>query len=158
MRRLVALPLAFVLATPAVPAESAVQPHMVAEMFCMARIVGDMSLVSDYLSSDLYAAVGQALVRNDEIQKQFPDEKPPLGDGVPWASYPDAVPTCVVDYEAAKTTPAAVPITYSFPDAPDASWTDTLVLVEVDGNWQLDDILYQDGGRLTEVLVSAFES
>jgi hypothetical protein len=158
MHRLTALPLAFVLATPALTAETTAPPHVVAEMFCMARIVGDMSLVSDYLSADLYAAVGRALVRNDEIQKQYPDEKPPLGDGVPWASYPDAVPTCVVDYEAAETTPAAVPITYSFPDTPDASWTDTLVLVEVDGDWQLDDVLYQDGGRLTEVLVSAFES
>ncbi len=124
----------------------------------MARTVGDMSLVSDYLSAELYAAIGAALMRNDEIQKQYPDEKPPLGDGVPWASYPDAVPSCVVDYEAAKSTPAAVPITYSFPDAPDAGWTDTLVLVEADGEWQLDDVLYQDGGRLTAVLISAFES
>jgi hypothetical protein len=156
MRRLAALPLALVLAAPSLAAETTA-PHVVAEMFCMARTVGDMSLVSDYLSAELYAAIGTALVRNDEIQKQFPDDKPPLGDGVPWASYPDAVPNCAVDYEAAKSTPATVPITYSFPDAPDAGWTDTLVLVEVDGNWELNDVLYQDGGRLTEVLAFAFE-
>ena len=131
--------------------------HVAAEMFCMARMVGDMSLVSDYLSSKLYTAVGQALVRNDEIRKQFPDEKPPLGDGVRWASYPDAVPGCTVDYAGANSTPTAIAVTYEFPDAPDAGWTDTLLLVEIDGEWQLDDVQYVDGSRLTAALAAVVE-
>jgi hypothetical protein len=157
MRRFAALPLALVIAAPAAAAEPQMPAHVVAEMFCMARTVGDMSLVSDYLSSRLYTAVGQALVRNDEIQKQFPDEKPPLGDGVPWASYQDAVSSCIVDYAAASSTPTAIPVTYDFPDAPDAGWTDTLLLVQVDGEWQLDDIQYEDGSSLTAALAAVLE-
>jgi hypothetical protein len=157
MRLFAALPLALVVATPAAATEPRMPAHVVAEMFCMARILGDMSLVSNYLSSSLYTAVGQALIRNDEIEKQFPDDKPPLGDGVPWASYPDAVPSCTVDYAAASSTPTAIPVTYDFPDAPDARWADTLLLVEIDGEWQLDDVQYEDGSRLTAALTAVFE-
>ncbi len=157
MHRLIVLPLALLASIPAAAAEPQMPAHVVAEMFCMARTVGDMTLIDDYLSSGLYQAIDVALLRNAEIQKQAPDEKPPLGDGVPWASYPDAVPSCVVDYDAARTRPTEIPVTYAFPDAPEAGWTDTLVLVNVEGEWQLDDVLYRDGGRLTEALVSAFE-
>ncbi len=163
MRRLAALPLALLIAAPTLPAATfAAEPempaHIVAETFCVAMIVGDMTMISDHLTSELYKAIGQALLKNDEIQKQHPDEKPPLGDGVPWASYQDAVSDCAVDYDAAKNTPATIPITYSFPDAPDAGWTDTLVLKVVDGEWQLEDVRYEDGGSLAEALVTLFEN
>jgi hypothetical protein len=152
-----ALPLALLVSIPAAATEPQMPAHVVAEVFCMARTVGDMSLVEEYLSSALYRAIGEALLRNAEIQKQIPDEKPPLGDGVPWASYPDAVPSCLVDYEAAQNTPSEIPVTYAFPDAPEAGWTDTLILVNVEGEWLLDDVLYRDGGRMTDRLVSAFQ-
>jgi hypothetical protein len=157
MRRLLALPFVVLAIGPAATTEPQMPAHVVAEMFCMARTVGDMSLIDEYLTSALYTAIGDALLRNSQIQEQAPDEKPPLGDGVPWASYQDAVPSCVVDYVAAEATPTAIPVTYAFPDAPEAGWTDTLVLVSVEGEWQLDDLLYETGGRLTEVLVTAFE-
>ena len=64
----------------------------------------------------------------------------------------DHIGLSVADYEAAKATPDQIPVTYSFNDAPDAGWTDTLVLKQVDSHWKLDDVLYQDGGKLTGVL------
>jgi hypothetical protein len=157
MRRLAALPFALLVATPSLAVEPLMPPHIVAEEFCLARLIGDMTMISDYLTSELYSAVGHAIVKNDEIQKQYPDEKPPLGDGVPWASYQDAPAECLVDYEAAKTHPTEVPITYKFADAPDATFTDTLILKQVDDEWQLDDVAYNDGSRLTAVLIAAFE-
>src|SRR5262245_6897934 len=106
MRLLAALPLALLIAAPpAYATEPEMPAHIVAETFCMAMTIGDMTMISDYLTPELYAAIGQALLKNDEIQKLHPDEKPPLGDGVPWASYQDAVENCAVDYEAAKNSP-----------------------------------------------------
>jgi hypothetical protein len=156
MRRLVLVPLAVLCAAPAISLEPLMPPHIVAETFCVARIAGDMTMIEPYLTDELADAIGQAMAQNDVIQKQHPDEKPPLGDGVPWATYQDAVPSCVVDYEAAKANPGMVPVIYAIPDAPDASWSDTLVLRQVQTHWKLDDIVYQDGARLTDVLVSVF--
>ena len=156
MRRLAALSLALI-ATPALATEPLMPPHVVGEMFCLARTVGDMSMVADYFSSELYTAVGRAMLKNAEIQKQQPDEKPPLGDGIPYASFPDAPTECLVDYDGAKAHPTTIAVTYKFADAPDAGWSDTLVLREVEGEWQLDDVVYADGGRLTEVLAAAFD-
>jgi hypothetical protein len=116
-----------------------------------------MGLAADLMTAELYAAIGQAMLKNDEIQRQHPDEKPPLGDGVPYASFPDAADECAVDYAGAAVHPAEVAVTYRIAGAPDAGWTDTLILRQVDGEWQLDDIVYADGGRLSEALKGAFE-
>jgi hypothetical protein len=156
MRRLVLPALAFLAAGPALAVEPIMPAHIVAETFCMARIVGDMTLAEEYFSEELSYAIGKAMARNAVIQKQHPDEKPPLGDGVPWGTYQDVADSCEVDYGAANATPTEIPVTYKFPDAPDANWTDTLVLKQVNDQWKLDDVLYQEGGRLTEFLVSAF--
>jgi hypothetical protein len=156
MRRLVLPALLFLAAGRVLAVEPIMPAHVVAESFCVARIIGDMSLAEAYFSEELSYAIDKAMAQNAVIQKQHPDEKPPLGDGVPWGTYPDAVPECVVDYDAATATPAEIPVTYRYPEAPDANWTDKLVLRQVDGEWKLDDVLYQDGGKLTEFLVSAF--
>ncbi len=150
-------PLSLVLvATPALATEPVMPPHVVGEMFCLARTVGDMSMVVDYFSSDLYAAVGQAMLKNAELQKQHPDEKPPFGDGIPYASFPDAPSECIVDYEGAKAHPTEVAVTYKFADAPNAGWTDMLILVNAGDEWQLADVQYADGSRLTQALAAAF--
>ena len=152
------LTLALLLASFPVAAEPAIPPAAIAETFCAARTIGDMSLIEPYLSGALQEAIGTAMARNDLIQQTAPDEKPPLGDGVPWASYPDAPPSCDVDYEAVRTTPAAVPVSYDFADEPGAAWTDTLVLREIDGEWRLDDIRYGGSEQtLTDLLVAAFD-
>lgn len=157
MHRLALAPLLALMVTPAVAVEPLTPPHVAAEMFCMGRTTGDMGLAQDYLTPELRDAIEKALAQNDMVQKAHPDEKPPLGDGVPWSTFQDAVSQCDVDYEAAKATPTEVPITFSFPESPDAGWTDTLVLKDVEGTWKVDDVLYSDGGRLTETLVSAFD-
>lgn len=156
MRRLAALSLALLTTVPVLATEPLMPPHVVAETFCMARTVGDMSLVEDEFSSELYQTIGHALLKNAEQQKAHPDEKPFLGDGIPYASYPDRPDECLVDYEGAKAHPTEVAVTYKFAGAPDAGWTDTLILRDVDGKWELDDVMYADGGRLVDLLQTAF--
>jgi hypothetical protein len=157
MRRLPIAALAFLAAGPVLALEPVMPAHVAAEMFCMARIVGDMRLAEPYFTAELSYAIEKAMAQNAVIQKQHPDEKPPLGDGVPWSSWPDAAAECVVDYAAAKATPAEIPVTYTDAGEPKTSWSDTLVLLQVEGEWKLDDIAYGVGGRLTETLVAAFE-
>jgi hypothetical protein len=156
MHRLAALSLTL-LAAPALATEPLMPPHVVAETFCLARLVGDMSLIKGYYSPRLYAAIGTALLQNAEWEKAHPGEKPPLGDGIHYASFPDTPSECVVDYEGAKTRPDRIAIRYSLPNAPALDWTDKLLLVEVDGVWQLDDVVYSSDTTLTEELKAYFE-
>lgn len=150
---LLALPI--VLAANLVVAQE-IPPTTIAEMFCLARTVGDMSLVEPYISADLDYAVKEASAKTLLAQQKAPDEKPPLGDGIPWQSFPDQAPECLVDYAAPANDPAEVRITYTFATTPDANWTDTLVIRKVDGAWMIDDIMFNDGTLLTKALSDAF--
>ena len=51
---------------------------------------GRMYLVTRALG----AAIDEAVKKNDAIAAATPDEKPPLGDGVPFQSFPDEAPVC----------------------------------------------------------------
>jgi hypothetical protein len=95
------------------------------------------------LTPSLLAAMNEAIAKNDAYETAHPGDKPPLGDGVPFQSYPDVAPKCV----AADAAPDAleVDIEYRFDD-PEANWTDRVVLARVDGRLMVDDILYGVNG------------
>lgn len=128
-----------------VPAAAAEQgsPEALGEVFCelTRRDVGKGLL---YIFVPPFAQlVDDALARSDEIGAANPDEKPPLGDGIPFQSFPDLAPVCEVG--AVKDGPRSkyVDIHHKFPDATGADWTDRLVLVRWNGGaWMIDDILY----------------
>jgi hypothetical protein len=148
-----ALPIAL---APQPAAAQEIPPTSVAEMYCLGRTVGDMSLVQPYVSPDLDYAIEAAWAKNLVAQEKAPDEKPPLGDDIPWQSFPDQAPECLVDYAVPIADPTEVGITYSFPAEPDANWTDTLVIRKVDGAWRIDDVIFTDGTLLTTALTDAF--
>ncbi len=66
------------------------------EAFCLVKdnpeAAGPLLLVTTALAAEIRAA----MAKNAEIQKAHPDEKPPLGDGVPFQSYQDVSPRCEV--------------------------------------------------------------
>jgi len=131
---------------------SSLSPGDIGDTFCAARVSGDMSKVEPLLSPDLAAAISDAEAKNDAIQKQHPDEKPPLGDGIPWQSFPDHAPQCmVVGSRGTLENPEAV-LFYQIPGPGGTSWSDRLVLTFVDGELRLGDIVFADGSRLTEIL------
>jgi hypothetical protein len=107
----------------------------------------------------LNEAITAALTENAKLQAATPGEKPPLGDGIPWQSFPDVAPVCEAGVTTADGERLIAQVRYRFPDKPDADWTDRLVLVKgADGTYTIDDVLYGEEGEdsLRGVLAEAF--
>lgn len=117
-----------------------------------------MVLVTPSLAEE----IGKAMAKNDEIQEAHPDEKPPLGDGIPFQSFPDVSPKCQVGKVEGEGTGAVVEIRHGFPETPRADYSDRIVLGEgwTKGALGIDDVLYGEeggGGTLRRTLAEAFE-
>lgn len=132
------------------------------EAFCLMKdnleAAGPLLLVTPALAAEIRAA----LAKNAEIQKAHPDEKPPLGDGVPFQSYQDVSPRCEVGTVEGEGAGAVVEIKHGFPDEPSANYSDRIVLGAGwnDGTLGIDEVLYGaegDHGTLRKTLVAAFE-
>jgi hypothetical protein len=117
--------------------------------------MGRLYMVTPGLSDAIMAALGE----NEKRQAETPDEKPPLGDGIPWQSFPDVAPVCEAGATTADGDRLIAQVRYRFPDQPDAGWTDRLVLVKgEDGAYTIDDVMYGEDGEesLRRVLKDAF--
>ena len=160
--RTAVLALLLVATMPATGQEFGLAPEQIGEIFCLSRLGGDMAPALALASPVLATAIAHAQARNDAIQRAAPDEKPPLGDGIPWQSYPDYAAQCTVGDIHASATMSSIEIHYGFPEAPEANFTDTLVLVPtpvVEGLGpflRIDDIAYGSGGTLQDTLVAVF--
>ena len=126
-------------------ADAAADAKQLGDLFCLVGKsgrdggeFGRMYLVTRALG----AAIDEAVKKNDAIAAATPDEKPPLGDGVPFASYTDEAPVCHAGKFAEADGKQTVEVEYIFADTPDANWTDRLVLVTEDGRPRIDDVLY----------------
>lgn len=140
-RRLFAGCTAAMLATaPAVASEPDAAAE-VAARFCAARLVYDEAATRALLTPGLVAAIAEAEARNKVLADANPDEKPPLGDGIPYAAYPDAPQTCEPGAAAAEDGRRMVDVRYGFDGG--GGWTDRLVTAEAAGGGVLvDDVLY----------------
>jgi hypothetical protein len=131
--------------------------------FCAARVANDEQQVRALLAPSLLKVIEEAERRNDAIAKATPDEKPPLGDGIPYQGFPDHAPVCKAGEAKQISGRTELEVRYEFPHAPDAGWTDSLVLVETGNGLLIDDILYQIPANHTEqiglrsVLFNAFD-
>ena len=65
-----------------------------AQAFCSLRTVEGGNALMHLVSPSLREEIGKALAENAKMQEAAPDEKPPLGDGIPWHSRPDVSDTC----------------------------------------------------------------
>ncbi len=91
------------------------------------------------VSASLNAEIQNALKKNDAIQKKAPDEKPPLGDGIPFQSMPDWAKCRITSVQkSAADMKANIVYRYSKTE----SWTDQLLLKRENATWKIDDILY----------------
>ena len=113
----------------------------VAQRFCAARLAYDETATRALLSRGLLAAIERAEERNDVLAKGNPHEKPPLGDGIPYAAYPDAPDTCKAQDPATVDGVNVIGVRYGF-KVGDSGWTDRLVLVDADGRVAIDDVLF----------------
>jgi hypothetical protein len=138
-------------------------PRAIGEAFCTARLGNDEAATLALLTPSLKKAIEEAEARRDIIAKAAPDEKPPLGDGIPYQAFPDIPESCEVGDVAEKAARVEVQIRYSFADAPDAGWTDRLNLVTEGGRLLIDDVTYANVANgepdygLRQVLFGAFD-
>jgi hypothetical protein len=167
MRRLtlalLALPL-FAATSPASAQMVTVTPENIGEIFCISRIGNDDGILSGMLTAELSTHIEYAQARNDVIYAKAPDEKPPLGDGTPWQSFPDYPDTCTVGAVTIDGDTAKVAIEYGFKADATANWTDTLELKRIDHPydpstkiWRLNDVQFSGEGHLQGALDSLFE-
>ena len=133
----------------------------VGEFFCLAR-GGDDDILAGILSGGLREAIATARERNAAAEAAAPGDKPPLGDGIPWQSWQDFADGCSVGLVSLSSTDARVEIQYSFAGAPEADYTDTLLLRRVafealdTSFWSIDNVAYAVGGDLRGALLAAF--
>ncbi len=138
-------------------------PQEIGTAFCAARVADEDQQVRALLTPSLLKVIEEAEARNSVIAKAAPDEKPPLGDGIPYQGFSDHAPICKPGEAKQSAGGTELEVTYEFPDAPDAGWTDRLVLMRSDKGLLIDDILYQIPANHTEqiglrsVLFNAFD-
>jgi hypothetical protein len=166
MRRLTLAILALPLfaASPASAQMVTVNPEQIGEIFCISRLGNDDGILDGVLTDELRTHIEYAQARNDVIYAQAPDEKPPLGDGTPWQSFPDYAAECAIGSVAIEGKTAKVVIQYVFPEEPAADYADTLELKLVahpydpaTGIWRLNNVFYTNSGDLQAALDSVFQ-
>lgn len=158
---LLALPL--FAASPASAQTATISPAEIGQIFCMSRTGNDELLLTGALSDELRTQIAYAEARNDTIATQYPDDKPPLGDGIPWQSFPDYAKTCTVGSVNVEGGTAKVVVQYDFPESPDGDFSDTLELRLAPqrynpeaGVWRLNNVIYTNGGDLRAALDGMF--
>ena len=153
----------------AVPAQAQLQmvtitPEQIGQIFCISSLGNDMTPAHAMASEGLQSLIAFSFERSNEFELANPGEKPPLGDGLPWRTFPDYADGCSVGPATVADFVARVPITYSFSDYPDADYTNELILLpayyEVEGDpliWRIDDIDLGEGQTFRSVIGMAFE-
>jgi hypothetical protein len=140
-----------------------VTPAQIGEMFCISHLGNDDGILRGVLTDELRTQIDYSEARNATIARAFPDEKPPLGDGIPWSSFPDYADSCSIGSIATENGEARVVIQYGFAADPTADYSDTLVLRQVahphdptTGIWRIDDVAYTTVGTLRGTLDGVF--
>jgi hypothetical protein len=160
MRHLFPLTLLSALALPAHAQMVTLTPAQIGEIFCIGSLGNDMAPVEALLSPDLSALVAEARQHSEALAAARPDEKPPLGDGLPWRTWQDYADGCTV---APGSDDEEAIIQYSFAATPDASYSNTLRLVRVTQApggelvWRIDDIALGDRQSMRGALITALE-
>ena len=157
------LPLLLLATLPAQAQMVTLEPEQIGQIFCIASLGNDMAPVEALLSDDLETLVAEAWEKNAAFETAHPGEKPPLGDGLPWRTWPDYADGCTVGEALAEREIATVVINYTFSEAPDANYSNELLLrpsTFADGAplvWRIDDIDLGEGNTFRKVLAGAFE-
>jgi len=108
--------------------------------FCALQANDSLALPPAYLfSRELRRAVADGLKARRRDERRHPDEKPVLGDGIPYRSYPDAPTRCLAGRTVSRA-PLVVEVRYALPGQ--GGWRDRLLLRRVGGRLRIDDVLY----------------
>jgi len=117
--------------------------------YCTAARADDQAQLRALASPDLLALIERAEAADATFAAANPGDKPPLGDGIPWRSVPDAITGC--DVMGVRGTPDGTEVLLMF-SLPDALISDRLRVVATDGQFRIDDVIYETGSSLRAVL------
>lgn len=131
-----------VLALGAAPASAlSLTSTQVGDIYCAARLSGDMAPVLAILTPELAAIVAKHLPEGADA-----------ATAIPWQSNPDYANTCMpVGATGTADTPEII-IAFGFRDANKPQYADKLVMRFVDKRLRIDDIAYASSGTLRQKL------
>jgi len=138
--------LAGVVAISEAHAQQTASPEEIATQYCTLITTHQPDTMGPLLTPSLTALMQQAQALSDAKAQQYPEDKPPLGDGIPYQTHPDDAPICRVVRTSGGAHRQTVTIFREFPEDPRANWADHLLLKRHQGQWRIDDVRYQDTG------------
>jgi hypothetical protein len=133
-----------VLALAASPAAAvSLTSTQVGDIFCAARLSGDMAPILAILTPELAALVAQHLPKGAD---------PAVA--IPWQSSADYANTCMPVGASGSASSPEVIIAFGYRDPNKAQYADKLILRFIDQRLRIDDIAYATGGTLLERLAT----
>lgn len=100
----------------------------------------DPSVFGPLVTPELAEMIERAYEHSSAFE-EVSDEKPPLGDGIPWTAG-DTASGCAAGTISGTAERPEVEVHYQFYYDPSQSWADRLVLSRHTGEWRVDDVLY----------------
>ena len=115
----------------------------VGEIYCDARLSGDMAPVLAILTPELAAIVAKALLAGADA-----------ATAVPWQSNSDYANTCMPVGASGTAEQPEIVIAFGYRDPAKSQYADRLIMRFVDKRLRIDDIAYATNGTLRERLAS----
>ena len=113
----------------------------VGEIYCDARLSGDMAPVLAILTPELAAIVAKSIPAGADA-----------ATAVPWQSSTDYADTCMPVGASGTADRPEIVIAFGYRDPGKAQYADRLVMRFVDQRLRIDDIAYANSGTLREKL------
>jgi hypothetical protein len=126
-------------ATPA--AALSLTSSQVGDIYCAARLSGDMAPILAILTPELAALVAQHLPEGADA-----------ATAIPWQSSADYANTCMPVGAGGTAAAPEIIIAFGHRDPNKAQYADKLVMRFIDKRLRIDDIAYATGGTLREKL------
>ena len=110
--------------------------------FCQLRANGAERPVRFLLTKALLEAIDAAQAASEKFEAANPGDKPPLGDGIPFQSFPDVADSCGPANFTEIGGVVQMDIQYKFKATPEANFSDRIVVKDENGRPLIDDVLY----------------
>jgi hypothetical protein len=115
----------------------------VGEIYCDARLSGDMAPVLAILTPELTALVEQHLPAGVDA-----------ATGIPWQSSAEYADTCMPVGASGTAEQPEIVIAFGYRDAGKAQYADRLIMRFIDKRLRIDDIAYANSGTLRDKLAA----
>jgi hypothetical protein len=153
-----ALPAAVLVFLALAPTGRATAPEELAALWCKAAWQHDDAAAIELMAPPLQDLVARATEASAAFALRYPDEKPPLGDGLPLSAFPDPTQDCRAESLSAQE----IVLLYTPLPSGEGQWRDKLLLAQTLGTGDPSQVLVTDilfdlphAHRLSDWLVEA---